>query len=284
MKPSISAVVHTLNEERNLPYALRSVRPWVDEIVVVDMASDDATAEIARGFGARVFGHERTGFADPARGFGCARATGDWLLVLDADELVPEPLSRRLLSLADNDEADVVRVARLNYLLGGPLRRAGWNPARDRQTRFFKRGRLQMSPLIHQHGTASPGARVVELEDGPGLALVHFNYLDTTHFLHKLDSYTSIEAAEARARGEAPSAPRMLLRAAREFVARYVRHGGYAEGWRGLSLSLLMASYHVAAYAKLAESGEVGSREDAMRRYREEAEGLLGAYGTPRRP
>jgi glycosyltransferase involved in cell wall biosynthesis len=82
-------VINTLNEERRLPYALRSVQDWVDEIVVVDMHSDDKTVEIAEAFGARIFTHERVGYADPARAFAFARATGDWILILDADELVP---------------------------------------------------------------------------------------------------------------------------------------------------------------------------------------------------
>ena len=85
----ISVVINTLNEERRLPYALRSVQDWVDEIVVVDTHSDDKTVEIAEEFGARIFTHERVGYADPARAFAFARATGDWILILDADELVP---------------------------------------------------------------------------------------------------------------------------------------------------------------------------------------------------
>jgi len=281
MTPSISAVVHTLNEERNLPFALRSVRPWVDDIVVVDMASGDGTTAVARAFGARVFSHERLGFVEPARESGVAKARGDWVLVLDADELVLEPLSRRLRALAAADEADVVRVPRLNYLLGGPLEHSGWNPARDLQARFFKPGALRMSPLVHGQPEARPEARRLDLPVEPGLAIAHFNYLDTTHFLHKLDVYSGLEAAQAASRGEAPGAARALYRAGREWLARYVRHRGFADGWRGLSLSLLMAAYHVAVYAKQCELRDVGPRAEAVRRYREEAERLLAAYGPP---
>ena len=88
-RATISAVLNTLDEERRIAFALRSVRPWVDEIVVVDMASSDRTVEIARSFGAHVASHARTGFVEPARAFACAQAAGDWILVLDADELVP---------------------------------------------------------------------------------------------------------------------------------------------------------------------------------------------------
>jgi glycosyltransferase involved in cell wall biosynthesis len=278
MPPFISAVVNTLNEERNVAFALRSLRPWVDEIVVVDMASDDATVEVARSFGARVVGHERTGFVGPAREVACAAARGEWLMVLDADELVPEPLSQRLREVARQNAADAVRMSRLNHLLGGPLLHSGWNPKRERHVRFFRRGAVQLETRLHEPPRPRPGTRVIELPDDPELSLVHFNYLDTTHFLFKLNDYAGIEAEQTARRGERLSAGRALGRALREALARYVWHAGWRDGWRGLSLSLFMAAYHVAVYAKLRERDDLGSRADAERRYREEAERLLAAY------
>jgi glycosyltransferase involved in cell wall biosynthesis len=90
-RPRISAVFNTFNEEKRLRFALRSVKPWVDEIVVVDMHSSDATRTIAENFGAKVFLHEPLGYADPARAFAVAQATGDWILMLDADRLGTDP-------------------------------------------------------------------------------------------------------------------------------------------------------------------------------------------------
>src|SRR5205809_791168 len=95
-RPSISAIILTLNEEKRLPYALRSVTPWVDEIVVVDMQSDDRTVDIAREMGAKIYTHERVEFFESARALGLEKSSGDWILVLDADELIPAPLSHTL--------------------------------------------------------------------------------------------------------------------------------------------------------------------------------------------
>jgi glycosyltransferase involved in cell wall biosynthesis len=248
--------------------------------VVVDMASDDATVAVAQRFGARIFSHPRVGFADPAREFGCAHAVGDWILVLDADEMVPEPLSRRLREIALTDAADVVRLPRLNYILGGPLPHTGWNPDRDRQTRFFKRGSVRMSALIHQHPVLQGAARLLELSAGSDSdhALVHFNYLDTTHFLYKLNSYTSIEAEQARAAGARSRSAWGLRRAARETLARFFWHGGWRDGWRGFCLSAFMSAYSLAVEAKLQELEDPGGRGEAIRRYRDAAETLLSEY------
>jgi glycosyltransferase involved in cell wall biosynthesis len=270
--------MNTLNEERRLPFALRSVRSWADEIIVVDMHSSDATREIASSFGARVFLHEPLGYADPARAYAIAQATGDWILLLDADELVPLPLSTRLLEVVRSDEADVVVLPWLNYLLGAPLRRTGWGPTQDRHERFFRRGSVATPPEIHGFLEIQPGARVMRLPYMEGLAVVHFNYLDVRHFLEKLNRYTDIESERVRTDAKAGSVPRAGLRALREFWRRYVRLQGYRDGWRGFYLSAMMATYKLAAAAKVREWQVNGDRRAVEASYEAEAEKVAAAY------
>jgi GT2 family glycosyltransferase len=103
------------------------------------------------------------------------QATGDWILLLDADELVPAPLSERLRQIASDDEYDVVAVPRLNYLFGSPVWHTGWGPTQDRQKRFFRRGAVAARPTIHDYLEIQPGARVLRLGYQEGSALIHFN-------------------------------------------------------------------------------------------------------------
>jgi glycosyltransferase involved in cell wall biosynthesis len=271
----ISVVVNTRNEEARLPLALRSVRGLADEVVVVDMESEDGTVAIAQRLGARVLRHPATGFVEPARAFACARAAGDWLLLLDADEVVPPRLARRLREIARGDEADAVQLATINWILGAPLLHAGWNPERDRHVRFFRRDAVTLPAEIHGAIRARPGARLLALPALPSLSLVHFAYADSFDFLERLNRYTEIEAAQAAARGEADRPLRVLARAAREFAVRFVWHRGYRDGWRGLYLSLLMAGYRLVAGAKRLERDRLGSRDDVVCRYRRAAEALL---------
>ncbi len=277
----ISVAINTLNEERNLPFALRSVHPWADEIVVVDMHSEDRTVEIARSFGAQVHPHERMQYADPARAFAVEQCRGDWVMILDADELVPAPLSRALLAFASSGTADGGRVPRQNYMLGGPIHHGGWGAAEDRQLRFFRRGQAVLSPRIHAFIEPAPGARVVDLPEGPGMALVHFNYLDTSDFLQRLDRYTTIEAGLMLERGESVGGTKAAARAMREFIARYFRRRGFRDGWRGAFLAAFMAFYRLAAAAKLRELKTGGDRETVIERYREIAEEVLKGYEDP---
>jgi glycosyltransferase involved in cell wall biosynthesis len=277
LAPKISVVVNTLNAERWLDYALRSVRTWTDEIVVVDMHSTDRTREIAEAHGARVLLHEPVGYVEPARKFAIDQSTGDWILVLDADELVPEPLSRQLRAIAASGTADAVSIPRLNYILGAPILHTGWGPDQDRHIRFLRRGCVQLPSRIHGAIQATPSSRLHRLPAQPGGALVHFNLGNMSDVASRIDRYTTIEAAESRGRGETAQEGRVLVRGIAEFFNRYVRLGGWRDGWRGLHLSTWMAMYRVVTDAKLRELELALSPDAIVTDYRRVAdEALLG--------
>lgn len=303
----ISAIINTYNEEKNLPSALRSLAPWIDEIVVVDMHSEDRTVAIAREFGAHVYFHERVGFADPARAFAIAQTTGDWVLILDADELIPAPLSEKIRAIVRDDEADVVTFPREEYFFGAPLRATGWGPHQSKHLRLFKRHSLHANAAIHDFLTPVPEARVLDLPYEPGRAMIHFAYLDIAQYMDKLNRYTGIEVRQSHAReGGERETPAWVLRDMKPypplvalfrgrttpgwallysfavFLSRYLKNGGYRDGWRGMYVSLFTACYFLVSYAKLAERETVGTREAVEGQYRDEAERILRGYaGQP---
>lgn len=283
--PTIGVAINTLNEERNLPYALRSVRSWVDDILVMDMHSDDTTVEIARQYGARIVSHEREGFADPARGAAVSEVRGEWILMLDADEVIPPPLARRLQEIAEDDLTDVVYIPYQNYFLGRPLKYTFVGLFNDKHARFFKRGKLEPRGRIHRYAQPIPGSRELTLPRRPEFAVQHFGYLDLEHFAEKIDRYTTIEARQMCERGEAAGTFRTLRATIGEFITHYVRYGGALDGWRGLAYSAYMAYYYAAKYGKLRALREVGDREAVRRLYAETAERWLAGYvETPTEP
>jgi glycosyltransferase involved in cell wall biosynthesis len=280
MKPRISVVINTLNEEKNLCYALRSVQ-WADELVVVDMYSTDRTVEIAREFGAQVYLHRGPGFNYAPRAFAVSKANSEWILVVDADELIPVPLSRDLRRLADSGEIDVVLIPRTNYLLGAVIRHTGWGAIQDTQVRFFKKGFVVASSVAHRDFKPVEGARTKVLLYRGDNAIVHFNYLDSEQFIEKLNRYTSIEANQAFERSERVGAAGALVKAAKEFGVRYIMRRGFQDGWRGFYLSLFMSFYRIVIAAKVQELNSLGQRELIESQYRQEAEEVLKAYSEP---
>ncbi len=269
MEPSISAVILTLNEERNLAKALGSVSKWVNEIVVVDMNSDDKTVEIARQFGARVFQHPRVGLQDPARAFAMEKATGEWIINLDADEIAPYALSRRLLEIAERNLADVCTIPRLNYFSGAPMYHSGWNPNEDRQVRFFRKGFLEFSPDIHALPRPTRGARVLPLQFGQGHYILHFNFLDSEQYLDKFNRYTGIEAEQAQIKGIRSSLAGFVVAPMKEFAVRFFVKAGFRDGWRGLYYCALMGAYRMTIAAKLRER-ELGFCGEQSREFYDE--------------
>lgn len=278
MTARISVVVNTWNEEHNLPWSLGSVQRWADEIVVVDMHSTDRTREVAESYGAKVYLHEWTGFSEAARAFAIDRSQGDFVLLLDADEMIPAPLSRALRTLVEEGRYDIANLARSNYLLGEKLEHTGWGAAQDRHLRFFRRGSLITTATIHKYMHPAEGARIYHMPADPELSIVHFNYIDVSQFIEKLNRYTTVEAQQAKERGERESGWVTARKVFGELYRRYLKKGGYRDGWRGFYLSLLMALYRVGAAAKLAELNAGMGPEGARARYRQIAEDVLRGY------
>lgn len=278
--PAISVLINTLNEEQNLPFALRSVAAWATEVIVVDMHSTDATRDIAERFGARVFLHEPMGFSEPARAFGIEQARCPWILILDADELVPIGLYRALREVVLEGNADVVRIPRQNYMFGAKIEHSGWHPYEDRQARFFRKGALTTTHEIHRFLKPAPQARLLSLPYVEGSSLVHFNYVTINQFVEKLNRYTSIEATQGIDGGRFVSDVGALSLAIREWFTRYVSKQGFRDGWRGFYLASMMAFYRLVTVAKMREQREVGAAEHISRGYVEIAEGILSEYAV----
>lgn len=272
----ISALVNTKNSAATVAYAIRSAQLLADEIVVIDMESVDGTPELARSLGASVVGIETLPIADTTRAFSVAQTSGEWILLLDGDEMITPALAHELRRVVSDDSADVVRIPMVNYLLGSPVRHSSWSPHHDQHLRFFKRDQLEFSGRIHTEPLPVEGARIMALRYRAGRAMAHFAYTDVSHFLTKLDRYTTIEA-EALER--CSTAVGTLWRPAREFLIRYLLRSGWRDGWHGFHLAVLMAFYRFVAGAKAWQSRTAGGRADVQREYAVQAESLLsGRY------
>lgn len=275
--PTISVVLNTLNEEHNIAHALMSVRSWVDEVIVVDMESDDGTVQIARSLGAKVFNYPRVINFDAARVAGVERATSHWILLLDADELIPFALSRQLLQLIKTNTADAYSIPRLNYFSGRPLLHAGFGPEQDRQLRFYRRGCVGLNDILHAHIEIKPGTRVQNLKYSPDMCIVHFTYRNSGQFVAKLNKYTSLTAVQRKDSNRMRDRSIVLV-PAKEFFDRYVRRLGCLSGWRGFYYSFMMAAYRMTQAVKIEEIQSRCDDDGSAESYRRIAEEIVSRY------
>lgn len=279
MNANISVVINTLNEELNISNALASVAPWANEIVVVDMHSTDQTVSIARQHGAKVLLHERVGYVEPARSFAVESATGPWILIIDADEMVPKELAEKLLALSKDTSAyEAYKIPRINYFFGGPIMHSGWGPNQDRQLRFFRKGCVHFSNVIHSFPLVEDGARLSSLDFENSGGIIHFNYLDLSQFTKKLDTYTSIEALQLYQSNAQTNYFRVLYLMMREFGVRYFLRQGFRDGWKGFYLALLMMFYRVLTCAKEKELSESKLNSSVTEEYLRVAHSCIAEY------
>jgi glycosyltransferase involved in cell wall biosynthesis len=284
----ISGVLVTLNEAHNIRYALGSLASWCDELIVVDQHSEDGTSDIAREMGAHVFDHERTGIADPARVFAVAQSTGDWVMILDGDEMVPATLGRHLRQFVDGEPAaDIVLIPFVNIHLGR-WNRAGNQNWPSRKARFFRPGAVEVSGRIHASLTPRPDARKVPADATPEMAIWHFSYPSVEILMEKTDRYTTIQARQALEKGRRPSGHvKWFFGDALRYAWReYIRGRGYRDGTAGMIVTVSRIYYRFLVRAKMWDM----LRTDARMRNRDRIRDRLlhehepGATEAPIRP
>lgn len=240
---SLSVVIITCNEESNLARTLDSVA-WADEIIILDSGSTDRTREIAESRRARFFVEPWKGFASQ-KNSAIDKATGDWILSLDADEEVEPALAEEVRStLAANPPATGFSVPRKNFFLGRWIRHGGFYP--DRKLRLFRRGAGRFEErLVHED---------IQL-NGPSAALrnhlLHHAYPTLAGYLEHMNRYSSLGAEMTTAqRPRRFSFIDIVTRPYLTFLYNYFLRGGFLDGREGLLLHLYHAQYVSWKYAK----------------------------------
>jgi len=280
----LSVVLATRNEEENIASVLASVSEIADEIVVVDEDSSDNTREIAKNKGARVYKVKHEPIFHKTKQKALDKASGEWILQLDADERVTKKLAneiKRVINMNDEDikarrpkdrkkwelfqrhlqaferkkgkmgkstgEVVAFLLPRLNYFLGKPLRRAGVYP--DPAVRLIKKGRA-FFPAKSVHENMHIEGEVAWLFND----LKHYDSPTYSRYLMRLNRYTSLQAEELR-RSEVPKNIIQIfnysfIQPVLIFVNLYFRHAGFRDGLRGFVWSLSSAFHFPIAYYK----------------------------------
>jgi glycosyltransferase involved in cell wall biosynthesis len=290
---NLSVVIITFNEEANLGRALESVKPLVadgkGEIIVVDSGSTDRTVEIAKSFGAKVFVEEWKGYAGQ-KNSAIDKATGDWILSLDADEelesgtastvhlLMSKPggftereLQNWTLAAGGDSLGTVETVMAYEEGFGVnstkraediPLALSGyWFPRKN----FFlgqwiRHGGFWPDPKLRlfRRGSGRFENRAVHEDlafDGKAGrlvgALVHHSYPTLSDYIEHMNRYSSLGAEMVVAQGRARfSFINIVLRPLSTFIYNYFFRLGFLDGREGLLLHLYHAVYVSWKYAK----------------------------------
>lgn len=226
----LSIVIITKNEAHNIQKCLESVC-WADEIVVMDSGSTDDTLSIAKQYTSLVF--SRTDW----KGYGIQKqralekASGDWVLNLDADEFVSEELKQDIQCLMKENKADAYRIPIQMNFYGQPLK---YSCSPKRHIRLFKRKGAHFSDDIVHEKILLPTTFKIDQIKTP---ILHRSFTDVSHALEKLNRYSSY-SAKIKLNGHHPSSfTKTILGTFWMFVRCYIFQRGFLDGKAGFFMA-----------------------------------------------
>jgi len=225
----ISAVLITRDAARRLPEVLAAVASCAERLVL-DSGSSDATVAIARAAGARVEHQDFLGYG-PQKCRAVELAAHDWILSIDADEVLDEQ-ARRALGTADlSDPAACYAFRRRTFIGDREIRHGPWSD--DRVLRLFNRRTATFKPLpVHEEVAASRPPVLL-----PG-SILHYSYAGVGDVLGRSLRYAPLKAAIMRRKGQRINPLTMPLRGLTAFVKSYVLRGGWRDGPAGFVVAL----------------------------------------------
>ena len=249
-KVKLSVVINTKNEEATIEHCLDSVTQIADEIIVADMQSSDNTVALAKHYNATILTVPDYGYVEPARNDALSAASGDWILLLDADEALTPQLSKMIQKIISENVVDVVKIARKNMMLGKWNRYSLRWP--DYQIRLFKKNAVTWTSAIHSQPECV--GKILELPIKEELAIFH----EHSKTLDEL-----IEKSIAQAKKERFYDDKATVnihdvdqRISNEFPWRFFEHEGYKDGMHGFITDKCMEFYRFLEFAYFWERHE----------------------------
>jgi len=238
----LSVIIITKNESAHIDACLQSVQ-WADEIIVLDSGSSDDTRAQCLRYTDKVYQTDWPGFGRQKQR-ALDKASGDWILSIDADERVSDALRQEIQNKLEQNQYTAFNIPRLSSYCGQFIKHGGWWP--DYTPRLFRRGCGHFSPdPVHE--------RII-IDGKTGKCqhpLIHEAFTDLEEVLIKMNQYSSLGAQMRMQEGKKTSLSQALLRALWTFFRTYILKGACLDGPHGLMLALSNAEGAYYKYAKL---------------------------------
>lgn len=245
----LSVALAVYNEENNLKTCLESVKKIADEIIIVDGGSKDKTLDIAKQFGAKIIQTNNPQIFHLNKNKAIAACSGEWILQLDADEIVSQGLAIEIKKvISSNEKINGFWIPRKNFFLGKFLTKGGQYP--DYTLRLYKNGKGQL-PGKDVHEQAVVQGQIGYLKHD----LVHIRDKNFAVYINRFNKYTDVLANQIKDNGVEINSMSFInflfLKPFFWFLKAYIRHRGYIDGFPGFIFALFSALRFPVAYVKL---------------------------------
>lgn len=249
---ALTVCVPTKNEIDTIERCLSSVDGWVSEIVVLDSQSDDGTLRVCEAYDATIYQYEFQGFTHMYR-TALEYASHEWVLFLDADEVVTGPLRAEILAELPGTDAVAFEIPLRTRMFGD------W--VRTTQTKVCL-GKAAAFEFGREYVHSQMGVRDAYQDRVASLSnpIEHYTYDRVSDYVHKFDQYTSLEALRHVEAGTTPSYPRALTRGVAVALYHLFVNGAVLDGYRGVLFATMSFQYVLTTHAKVEDINRLRRR------------------------
>ncbi|MDO5667910.1 MAG: glycosyltransferase family 2 protein [Alcaligenaceae bacterium] len=246
-KPTLAIAMIVKNEARLLAKCLESVAGLADEIVILDSGSTDETEAIARRYTDKFYLNTKWPGFGPQRQLAQSYVKTDWILWLDADEVVTEELANSIRQVLDQNKSDsIYSLRRLSWAFGQFIRYGSWNP--DVVARLYPTALSGYNDnLVHESVIIPKGVKVIELEG----KLLHYTYNSMAEYLAKSVKYAEAWAEQRAVAGQSASIGKAVLKSLGRIFRDYIFKKGFLDGRAGFMIAAMTVQEVFNKYAML---------------------------------
>jgi glycosyltransferase involved in cell wall biosynthesis len=245
LRRKISCFLIVCNEADRLEASLRPLAGWVDQLIVLDSGSTDGSVEIARKYADDVYQTDWPGFG-PQRNRALAYCKHDWVMTIDADEVMTEELKTEIDTVLSkpNLAANFIRLPWHTFLFGKPLKYGRYSTPQGKL--FLKTGAKFKDRQVHET-LIMPSRQTITLKS----PLLHYSWRDYQHVSEKHLKYGVLGAQDKAKNKKKASILYAFFRSITDFLQQYILRLGFLDGQRGLLMAVILSQYAFHKYAAL---------------------------------
>lgn len=223
----ISAVIITFNEEKNIANCINSLKETADEIIVLDSFSEDNTKQICENLNVRFIQHKFDGHIEQ-KNRAVSYASFDYVLSLDADEVLSEELQKSILHEKNKFNFDAYYLNRLNFFCGKKIKHCGWYP--DKKIRLWNKNKANW-------GGNNPHDKVI-LNEKVSIGrlkgdLLHYSFHSIEQHIEQINKFSTIKAETYFKKGKKASRLKIIFKPCIKFLIQYFIKLGFLDGFYG---------------------------------------------------
>jgi len=253
---NLSIVIITYNEEYNLERTLKALSmlredDFESEIIIIDSGSDDNTEVIARKFTDKFYFNKWNGFAEQ-RNFGLDKSSAEWVLFLDADEVITEKLASEVKRVCLEDKYSIAYKVQLKSFYLGKLMKYTWQP--DIKLRLVHKSckPIWKGDFVHEKLRFENNEVIIGRDTLTGY-LIHYSYKNLHHQIHKMVKYAKLSAEDSFRKEKKFKLSKLLINPISSFIKFYIIKRGFLDGIQGFIASIIISIYTFMKYAFLKE-------------------------------